>query len=273
MGKNERFDRAHGVSRLLGLVGMVAAGLLLVSCGGGSGEGPSVDPSRTPVLPSSTAEPSSTRSPDNPDNADSPSESPAESPTRTRTPGGTDDDTTPAGEESQPPSEAPHESEEAAEPTDDSADDSTDVPTWAWWLAGLAALVALVAIIILVRRRRRGGAWATDFAAVGDDVEWFTKVLLPQLLAASSLQQVAGGWAVGESRVAAAEDRLTSLEATAPDDTARMRARALRDAVRAARQEVQRLVAPAAGAVPTGDLIAVGVRLEDAQAAARVGMP
>ena len=91
-------------------------------------------------------------------------------------------------------------------------------------------------------------------------------------MAADSLQQVAGGWAVGESRVAAAEDRLTTLEATAPDDTARMRARGLRDAVRAARQDVQRLLAAATGVVPTGDLIAAAARLEDAQAAARLGM-
>ena len=136
----------------------------------------------------------------------------------------------------------------------------------------LAILVALVAIIILVGRRRRGGAWAADFAAVGDEVAWFTNTLLPQLVAAGSLQQVAGGWAVGESRVAAAEDRLTTLEATAPDDAARMRARALRDAVRRAKQEVQRLAATATGVVPTAELIAVGVRLEDAQAAARIGM-
>jgi len=254
MGQTASSDRAHGLSRLLRLVGLVAAGLLLMSCGDGSGEGPSVDPSRTPVLPSSTAEPSSTRSPDNADG--------------TRTPRSTVTVTASADEETQPPSEAPSESGG----TSDTASDSTEVPTWAWWLVALAILVALVAIIILVGRRRRGGAWAADFAAVGDEVAWFTNTLLPQLVAAGSLQQVAGGWAVGESRVAAAEDRLTTLEATAPDDAARMRARALRDAVRRAKQEVQRLVATATGVVPTADLIAVGVRLEDAQAAARIGM-
>jgi hypothetical protein len=136
----------------------------------------------------------------------------------------------------------------------------------------MVVLVALVATLILIRRRRRGRSWTTDFTTAGDEVAWFAQVLLPQLLAADSMQQVAGGWLVGESRVAAVEDRLTTLEATAPDDTARMRARALRDAVRAARQDVQRLVAPASGVVPTADLMAIGVRLEDARTAARLGM-
>ena len=263
-------DRAGLLSRLPGLVGIVATVLLLVSCGGGSGEGPSVDPSRTPVLPSSTAGPSETSSPGN---EDSPSESPADSPSRSRTPRSTATVTTTADESSESPSQAQSDSEEDVEPQDDSADEPTDVPAWAWWLAALAILIAVVAIIILVRRRRRRGAWAAEFATVVEEVAWFTKVLLPQLATGGSVQQAAGGWAVGESRVAATEDRLTRLEATAPDDTDRMRARALRDAVRAARQDVQRAVAPAAGAVPTGDLIAVGVRLEDAQAAAKLGTP
>ena len=266
--------RAGLLSRLPGLVGIVATVLLLVSCGGGSGEGPSVDPSRTPVLPSSTAGPSETSSPGD---QDSPSESPADSPTRTRTPRSTATVTTTADESSespsQEPSEEPSDSEEDAQPQDDSADEPADVPAWAWWLAALAILVAVVAIIILVRRSRRRGAWAAEFATVVEEVAWFTKVLLPQLAAGGSIQQAAGGWAVGESRVAATEDRLTSLEATAPNETDRMRARALRDAVRAARQDVDRAVAPAAGAVPTGELIAVGVRLEDAQAAAKLGTP
>src|SRR4249920_794875 len=96
MGQTASSDRAHGLSRLLRLVGLVAAGLLLMSCGDGSGEGPSVDPSRTPVLPSSTAEPSSTRSPDNADG--------------TRTPRSTVTVTASADEETRPPSEAPSES-------------------------------------------------------------------------------------------------------------------------------------------------------------------
>jgi hypothetical protein len=136
----------------------------------------------------------------------------------------------------------------------------------------LAVLVAVVATIILVGRGRRGGSWAAEFTTAADEVSWFAQVLLPQLLAAGSIQQLAGGWVVGETRVAAAEDRLTSLEATAPDDAARMRARALRDAVRGARQDVQRLVAAAGGVIPTADLLAIGVRLEEARTAARLGM-
>jgi predicted nuclease with TOPRIM domain len=55
---------------------------------------------------------------------------------------------------------------------------------------------------------------------------------------------MAGGWAVSQGRVAAAEDGLTVLESTAPDDAGEARARALRDAVRDARARMQRLVAP-----------------------------
>jgi hypothetical protein len=250
--------RAYVPSQLLPRAGVVVAALLLASCGGGDGDGPSVTPTRTPNLPSATAEPTSAEP--------STEESPAGSPTRTRTPRATATVTTTQREENPSPSETT--SEDGSETAEDSSDNSADAPTWAWLLAALAILVALVAIIILVRRRRRAGAWATDFTTAGEEVAWFAQVMLPQLLAADSIQQVAGGWVVGESRVAAAEDRLTTLEATAPDDIARMRARALRDAVRAARQDVQRLVAPGAGVVPTADLMAIGVRLEEARTAA-----
>jgi len=253
--------RAQILSRLLPLAGVVLAGLLLTSCGG-DGDGPSVTPTRTPDRPSATAEQSSAEPPTN--------ESPAQSPTRTRTPRATATVTITQDEENSSPSETA--SQEGTESDEDSADDSGGVPSWAWWLAALAVLVALVATTILVRRRRRGRSWTTDLITAGNEVAWFSQVLLPQLLAADSIPQVAGGWVVGESRVAAVEDRLTTLEATAPDDRARMRARALRDAVRAARRDVQRLVAPASGVIPTADLMAIAVRLEDARTAAGLGV-
>ena len=49
---------------------------------------------------------------------------------------------------------------------------------------------------------------------------------------------------MSQKRVAAAEDELTVLESTAPDEAGGARARSLRDAVRDARARMQRLVAP-----------------------------
>ena len=73
---------------------------------------------------------------------------------------------------------------------------------------------------------------------------WFARELLPQLRRAGSVERMAGGWQVESARVAAVEDRLTGLEATAPNDTDRARTRNLRDAVRVARGHVQALAAP-----------------------------
>ena len=91
-----------------------------------------------------------------------------------------------------------------------------------------------------------------------------SRVLVPELRLAESLDQAAGGWTVGSSRVSALEDRLTALEATAPDDAGRTRARTLRDAVRAARTRVHGLLT--AGQVDTfqRDLDAVAAELERA---------
>ena len=56
------------------------------------------------------------------------------------------------------------------------------------------------------------------------------------------LTQVEGGWTVGANRIAAVEDRLTVLEASAPDDATRTETRTLRDAVRASRGRVEELL-------------------------------
>ena len=53
-----------------------------------------------------------------------------------------------------------------------------------------------------------------DLAAAEDEVAWFARVLIPELRQSGSAEQVAGGWAVGSSRVSAVEDRLTALEAS-----------------------------------------------------------
>ena len=87
---------------------------------------------------------------------------------------------------------------------------------------------------------------------------------VPELRLAESLDQAAGGWTVGSSRVSALEDRLTALEATAPDDVGRTRARTLRDAVRTTRTRLHGLLT--AGRVDTlqRDLDAVAAELERA---------
>jgi hypothetical protein len=73
-------------------------------------------------------------------------------------------------------------------------------------------------------------------------VAWFARVLVPELGQSGSLDQVAGGWTVGANRIAAVEDRLTILEAAAPDEATRIGTRTLRDAVRASRGRVEELL-------------------------------
>jgi hypothetical protein len=67
-------------------------------------------------------------------------------------------------------------------------------------------------------------------------------VLIPELGQSGSLDQLEADWTVGASRVAAVEDRLTVLEASAPDDATRTDTRTLRDAVRASRGRVDELL-------------------------------
>jgi hypothetical protein len=73
-------------------------------------------------------------------------------------------------------------------------------------------------------------------------VAWFARVLVPELGQSGSLDQVGGGWTVGANRIAAVEDRLTALEASAPDDAARTSTRTLRDAVRVSRGRMEELL-------------------------------
>jgi hypothetical protein len=118
-----------------------------------------------------------------------------------------------------------------------------------------------VAVPLLVRARQRR-AWLADLAATEEEVAWFARVLIPELRQAGSFDQVAGGWAVGSSRVSAVEDGLTALEASAPDDAGRTRARALRDAVRASRARMQELVGSGDAETLPRDLDAVAAELE-----------
>jgi hypothetical protein len=73
-------------------------------------------------------------------------------------------------------------------------------------------------------------------------VAWFARVLVPELGQSGTFDQLEDDWTVGASRVAAVEDRLTILEASAPDDATRTDTRILRDAVRASRKRVEELL-------------------------------
>ena len=99
---------------------------------------------------------------------------------------------------------------------------------------------ALAAILVPRARQRR--AWDEGLAEAETEARWFAEELLPQLQQAGSPDEVAGGWQVAAGRVTAAEDRLTGLETSAPDEARGARAVALRDAVRAARQGVEDLL-------------------------------
>jgi hypothetical protein len=127
-------------------------------------------------------------------------------------------------------------------------------------------LAAVIVVPLLVRGRRRR-AWTAEYAAAVDEVAWFARALVPELRRAGSVEQVRGGWAVGEVRVAAAEDRLTALEAIAHDDADRARVRGLRDVVRASRQRIEGVATYGAPA-PSLELERVAADLEAALAAA-----
>ena len=106
----------------------------------------------------------------------------------------------------------------------------------------LAALLAGLAGFLMVRARRRS-AWDAEAAAAETEVTWLARELLPQLQQATTPDALAGGWQVSAARVGAVEDRLTGLEAAAPDETRGARARTLRDAVRGTRADVEALIA------------------------------
>ena len=84
-------------------------------------------------------------------------------------------------------------------------------------------LGAAIGIPLLLRSRRRA-AWRAELAEAEGELAWAARELLPGLRTTGSREQVAGGWAVGAPRVAAAEDRLTVLESSAYDDGSRARA-------------------------------------------------
>lgn len=121
-------------------------------------------------------------------------------------------------------------------------------------------VAAAVAIPLWVRARKRR-RWRADLAEAEREVEWLLRVLIPELQQAGSAAAVRGGWGVGEARVAAVEDRLTELAASAPDDAGRARAVELRDAVRQTRERIRATATSSEGTDVSGDLAAVAVDL------------
>ena len=257
---------------------LLLAVLLLVSCGGedgGGGARPSISPTRTPTaslpspeLPSITRSPTRTGSPERPSPTRSPgrTESP-ERPTPTRSPPEQTESPEPPAptrspEQTASPTEpltqggsaVPTQNPDATEtPTTDSTEaqdeaapaaaEDEGVPSWVWWLLAALVLGTAVAIPLVVRARRRN-AWRRDLTEAEGELAWFARELLPGLRQVGSRERLVGGWTVGQPRVAAAEDRLTVLESTAPDEAGRERARSLRDASRWARGRMQQVTGP-----------------------------
>jgi hypothetical protein len=253
---------------------LLLSSLLLVSCGGaGDGEGgePPVSPTRTPTTTLTIPSPEPTSPEATSPEASSPEASRPELPSPTRTPGrtGSEDQsaTTPSPEQTEEP-DPPETSSPTSAGTGQSGEgaaeeppDEDGVPSWVWWLAG-AVLVACAIAVPLVRRARRRSTWTGGLEDAEREVAWLARDLLPTLRSARSREESAGGWAVSETRVAAAEDRLVVLESSAHDETGRMRARMLRDAVRRARARIQALVGPGAGGNWVRDIDAVIADLE-----------
>ncbi|MFI6673216.1 hypothetical protein [Kribbella sp. NPDC050470] len=192
---------------------------------------PAPPPSRTEAAPSPTQ--------------------PAQEPT-------SDPEQTIAPTEAETPAGPPPTSSPSVQPTSAEADGT---PTWLWWTLGAILVALAVGIPLLVRASHRRD-WRADLASAEEEVAWFARVLIPELRSQPSPEEAAGGWNITESRITALEDRLTALEPTAPDESAQQRALALRDAVRAARADIRRLLESGSPDTIGQDLDAVAAQLE-----------
>jgi len=247
---------------------VAASGLAVLLLSGCGGDGGITVPSRTRTLPSvSVSVPSVAPSSEAPETAtpteeasQEPTQEPTETETATPTPRPTPSPrptksvivtqtvtptppvtetatatVTPTPTETPTPTPTPT---AAAAPAATDADDG-GLPAWLWWLLAIL-LAGLVAYLIL--RARRRAAWDAEEAEAEVEVGWLARELLPQLQQSGTPEALAGGWQVSAARAGAAEDRFTGLETSAPDETRAARARDLRDAVRAARSDVESLI-------------------------------
>ena len=246
--------------RLLLATLLVCASTLSCGTEGGAGDGtsrPTLSPTRTPSgTATASSRPSATRPEVSRSEADlrtvtRPDASGDEGlATPTRTPVQPDSSDEPS-RETQPtqapdtPSESPS-AVPSASPADgaDETDEKTDaaVPAWVWWTL-VALVIASGVAMPWVLRSQRSRAWWRDTATQEAELAWLARELLPDLRRTGSVEQVAGGWTVARQRASAAEDRLTVLSSTAPDEDAARHATALREAVRRARTRVDGLTA------------------------------
>ncbi len=244
----------------LRVAGLAAAAVLFTACGGDneSGKPPSL-PSRT-----DTAQPSVTATVPSPTGplvtrSRTPDETSQPEPTKTRTETTTETTTQTAeaptaSEETEPPAGA------TSAPAEKSKSDESGAPAWLWWLLGALLVAALVAIPLLVRASRRR-TWRADLTAAEEEVGWFAQELLPELQQVGSAAELRGAWGVSEARVAAAEDQLTALAASGPDDAGTARAVQLRDAVRQSRERIRALAESSGATDVSRDLAAVSAEL------------
>ncbi|HET7820351.1 MAG TPA: hypothetical protein VFL10_02405 [Ornithinibacter sp.] len=280
-------------ARLVPAAGLVA--LLLGGCGGGGVTLPTPSgslsvPSISVSIPSITRSPSAeapqtpTAEPSTEAPTEAPTETPTKTPTKTETP-------TPTPTKTKPPTKTPTETTSVVvtatvTPTKEVTRTATATPTptptpsitasaagepvdaegggipgWVWLV--LAAVLAGLAWFLWARNRR-ATAWDAEVAETETEVAWFGRELLPQLQRSTTPEALAGGWQVSAARVSAVEDRLTGLEASAPDEQRAARARTLRDAVRASRTDVETLVATRDQAATPVQLAAASSRLLDA---------
>ena len=284
------------VSRALVVSGLAAAAVLLAACGGGAGDGsgtPPALPSRTGTVEASVTGslPSVTRTLPTRSTTEAETTEAETTEAETTEAETTEAETTEAETTEAETTEAETTEAETTEaetteaetteaettdtpasgptsppPGEDASSDTTSTPSSVWWLLAALLVAMAVAIPLLVRARRRR-AWRAELAAAEQEIDWFVRVLLAELQQSRSAAEVRGGWAVGEPRVAAVEDQLTALEATAHDDEGRARAVELRDGVRLSRDRI-RVVAESGSDNVARDLAAVSADL-----AATLGQP
>ena len=250
--------RTPGRTRRASVVLLLA--LVVVGCGGEGGEGGeggASSPTRTPTADRSVDRPSdppsdrptTDRTDDRP-GLDEPGDATPEEPTpdvppptrdRPELPEATASDRVPATQQPSPTSKT---DEPAPAVAADSADNEGEtVPPWVWWLLG-ALLLALAVAVPLIVRGRRHAAWRGELAEAEGEIAWFAHELLQGLRHAHSREEVSGGWTVGQPRVVAAEDQLTVLESSAPNQVGQDRAQELLNASRQARARMQTLTGP-----------------------------
>ena len=104
-------------------------------------------------------------------------------------------------------------------------------------------------------------------------MSWLARELVPELSRMGSRAQAAGGWAVSAERAGVLEEKLTTLDVSAPDESGRARARTLHDAVHVARQRLGALDSGEPDATLVPELRSVAADLESALRSVGAGPP